>query len=116
MNVEPDFCDQSAFGGLLRTVRSLTERPRVILSFADYFGRSAIAAGADTIRTGWDRGMRTFDLATFHIESDPGIRIPAPYVTQVGLHAVLRRDAAKAIERWNAAEALRIRGGSLPPR
>ena len=111
----PDLSDLEAFEGFLRTVHSLSGRSRVIVSFADYAGLLAVAAGADSIGAGWDRGMRHFDPASFHIDSDPGIRIPASYVTQKALSAVLRRDAAVAIETWDPKEATRIRGGGMPP-
>ena len=111
----PDLSDHDAFEGLLRTIHSLSQRSRVILSYSDFSGLLGIAAGADTVGAGWDRAMRTFDPASFHVDSDAGIRIPASYVTQQGLLAVLRRDAAEAIERWNPAEALGLRGGPIPP-
>lgn len=110
----PDLTDVLAFSGLCRTVHSLSMRSRVIISHADYAGLPAVAAGADTVGSGWDRSQRTFDPNSFRIDSDPGIRIPASYVTQGTLHAVLRRDTAEAIERWDPAAALTIRGGPMP--
>ena len=110
----PDMTDVVAFTGLCRTVHSLSLRSRVIVSHADYAGLPAVAAGAHTIGSGWDRAQRTFDPNSFRIDSDPGIRIPASYVTQGALHAVLRRDTAEAIERWDHAAALTLRGGPMP--
>jgi hypothetical protein len=49
------------------------------------------------------------------VNSDNSPRIPASYVTQGGLLAVLRRDTADAIERWNSRVAPTIRGGAMPP-
>ena len=115
LNHEPDLSDTEAFAGLCRTVRSLSLRSRVIVAHADFAGLPAVAAGADTLGTGWDRAQKTFDPNSFRVDSDPGIRIPASYVTQGGLHAVLRRDVADAIERWNPHRARAIRGGILPP-
>lgn len=114
LDTAPDIADVLAFEGLLRSVHSLSERSRVIIAFSDFAGLMSIAAGADTVGAGWDRAMRTFDPLSFHIDSDAGIRIPASYVTQRALLAVLRRDAAEAIERWNPIEARRIRGGAMP--
>lgn len=111
----PDLVATEAFEGLLRTVHSLSTRARVIIANADLAGLPAVAAGADSIGSGWDRSQRTFDPDYFRIDSDPGIRIPASYVTQGRLAAVLRRDAANAIERWNSAQAAVIRGGPMPP-
>jgi len=111
----PDLTDTAAFAGLCRTVHSLSLRSRVIIAYGDFAGLPAIAAGADTVGSGWDRGQRTFDPRAFRVDSDPGIRIPASYVTQGGLNSVLRRDAAEAIERWDPVFARAIRGGPLPP-
>ncbi|MBF6264323.1 hypothetical protein IU443_18620 [Nocardia farcinica] len=111
----PDLMATEAFAGLCRTVHSLSLRSRVILAYGDFAALPAVAAGADTVGSGWDRGQRTFDPLAFRVDSDPGIRIPASYVTQGGLNAVLRRDTAEAIERWDSARARRIRGGPMPP-
>lgn len=114
-NAFPDLSDSVAFAGLLRTVHSLSERSRVIVAHSDFSGLLGVAAGADSVGAGWDRGMRTLDPTTFHLDSDQGIRIPASYVTQQELAAVLKRDVAVSIERWNGPEALRLRGGAMPP-
>jgi hypothetical protein len=110
----PDLTDIAAFEGLCRTVRSLSLRSRVIVCYADYAGLQAVAAGADTVGTGWHRAQRTFDPSAFRLDSDPGIRRPAAYVTQGALHAVLRRDTADQIVRWDTDRAARIRGGPMP--
>lgn len=110
---QPNLDDTSAFSGLLRTVHSLSERSRVILCYADYAGVPAVAAGADTLGSGWDRGMRFFDPTSFQLTST-GIRIPASYVTQGRLAAVLRRDAGDAITRLGEPAATAIRGGPMP--
>lgn len=111
----PDLTATEAFAGLCRTVHSLSLRSRVIIAYGDYAALPAVAAGADTVGSGWDRGQRTFDPLAFRVDSDPGIRIPASYVTQGGLNSVLRRDTAEAIERWDPTRARSIRGGSMPP-
>jgi len=112
---KPDMSDVDAWVGFCRTVHSLSERARVIVAHADYAGMAAVAAGADTLGSGWDRGQRSFDPNSFRLDSDPGIRIPASYVTQGALLAIMRRDTAEAIDRWNARKALRLRGGPMPP-
>lgn len=111
----PDLTDTKAYAGLCRTVHSLSLRSRVIVAYGDFAALPAVAAGADTVGSGWDRGQRTFDPLTFRVDSDPGIRIPASYVTQGGLNSVLRRDTADAIDRWDAIQARVIRGGPMPP-
>lgn len=111
----PDLENTAAYEGLCRTVHSLSLRSRVVIAYADFSGLPAVAAGADSVGSGWDRAQRTYDPLAFRVDSDPGIRIPASYVTQGGLNSVLRRDTAEAIERWNPVEAKRIRGGDMPP-
>lgn len=113
MDNVPDLGDTQAFSGLLRTVHSLSRRSRVIVMHSDYAYVGAVAAGASDLGTGWDRGMRYFDPQSFQLTS-AGIRIPASYVTQGLLGAVLRRDTADAIVRLDAARALRVRGGPMP--
>ncbi len=110
---QPDMTDTAAFVGLLRTVHSLSQRSRVVVCYADYAGVPALAAGAETLTTGWDRGMRYFDPRSFQITSN-GIQIPASYVTQGGLGAVLRRDTGDAITRLGDPPATRLRGGPMP--
>lgn len=110
----PDLRDVAAFEGLCRTVRSLSLRSRVIVCYADYAGLPPVAAGADTIGTGWHRAQRTFDPGAFRLDSNAGPRRQASYVTQGALHAVLRRDTADQIVRWNSDRAARIRGGPMP--
>lgn len=110
----PDLADTDAYAGLLRTIHSLSQRSRVILSYADFAGLPAVAAGASDIGGGWDRGMRFFDPESFR-HSSPGIRIPASYVTQGGLGAVLRRDTGDAITRvLGEPNAAALRGGPMP--
>lgn len=109
----PELSDVDAFTGFLRTVHSLSRRGRVIVCHADYAGVPAVAAGANTVGTGWDRGMRFFDPRSFQVTS-AGIQIPASYVTQGGLAAVLRRDTADAISTLGDPLATRLRGGSMP--
>ncbi|NRG39588.1 hypothetical protein HRK28_01515 [Rathayibacter sp. VKM Ac-2835] len=111
----PDLENTLAYAGLCRTVHSLSLRSRVVIAYSDFSGLPGVAAGADTVGSGWDRAQRTFDPLAFRVDSDPGIRIPASYVTQGGLLSILRRDTADAIERWNPVEALRIRGAVMPP-
>lgn len=110
----PDLADTDAFAGLLRTVHSLSQRGRVIVCHADYAGVPAVAAGAGVVGAGWDRGMRFFDPRSFQVTT-AGIQIPASYVTQGGLAAVLRRDAGDAITRLlGSAAATALRGGPMP--
>lgn len=110
----PDLADVDAFEGLSRSIRSLSYRSRVIVANFDFGGLPLIAAGADTLGTGWDRGMRFFDPLSFRLASDDSPRIPASYVTQGGLAAVLRRDTADAIERLQGVDSDAIRGGTMP--
>jgi len=109
----PELGDSQALAGLLRTVHSLSKRSRVIVAHSDYAYLGAVAAGASDLGAGWDRGMRYFDPQSFQVSSG-GIQIPASYVTQGGLGAVLRRDTADAIVRLDPARALAIRRGPMP--
>lgn len=109
----PDCAPVEAFVGWMRTIHSLSQRSRVITAHADFLGLLAVAAGADTIGSGWDRGMRFFDPSAF-VVSTPAIRRPASYVTQRGLVSVLRRTIADDIQRLDSALAERLRHGQMP--
>jgi hypothetical protein len=110
----PDMADGEAFEGLCRTVHSLSLRSRVIVLHADYTGLPAIAAGANTLGSGWDRGQRFLDPLSFQLSS-PGIRIAASYVTHGNLAAVLRRDVGDVVATLGPTIADALRGGPLPP-
>lgn len=110
----PDMADTEAFEGLCRSIHSLSIRSRVIIAQSDYSGLPAVAAGADTVGSGWDRGQRTFDPLSFR-QSDGSPRRSASYVTQGGLLSVLRRDAADVITQWDSSRAFAMRGGPMPP-
>ena len=110
----PNLSDIEAFAGFCRTVHSLSERARVIIAHSDYAGLPSVAAGADTVGSGWDRAMRQFDPGAYRVRSDSP-RIPASYVTQAGLAAVLKRETADIIDRWDARLAEVVRGGPMPP-
>lgn len=99
--------------GWLRTIRSLSFRSRVIVQNADLLGLLAVAAGADTIGTGWDRSMKVFDAGSFQV-STPAPRRPASYVTQLSLLAVLRRSLADDIQRLDPVRAEQLRGAPMP--
>ncbi|ALC05932.1 hypothetical protein CDES_07615 [Corynebacterium deserti GIMN1.010] len=108
-----DLSATDAFAGLYRTVHSLSMRSRVIVAYADFGGLGTIAAGADSVGSGWDRGQRIFDPLSFQ-NGDGTPRRAASYVTQGRLLSVLRRDAADAIEKWDPMVAPLIRGGAMP--
>ncbi len=99
--------------GWLRTIHSLSVRSRVIVQNCDFLGLLAAAAGADTVGSGWDRGMKVFDVGGYQV-STPTPRRPASYVTQKGLVAVLRRSIADDIQRLDSDVAEELRGGPMP--
>lgn len=109
----PDMADAEAFEGLYRSIHSLSLRSRVIIAQSDFSGLPAVAAGADSVGSGWDRGQRTFDPLSFR-QSDGSPRRSASYVTQGRLLSVLRRDAADAVNQWDSTRALAMRGGPMP--
>jgi hypothetical protein len=109
----PDMLDEEAFEGLCRTVHSLSLRSRVIMMQSDYSGLLAVAAGADTVGSGWDRGQRFFDPISFQISSG-GPRIAASYVTHGNLASVLRRDVGDVIESLGPPIGGALRDGVMP--
>ncbi|MGW1708257.1 hypothetical protein ACWCP8_22725 [Streptomyces sp. NPDC002206] len=103
----------AALAGWLRTIHSLSARSRVIVQNCDFIGLLAAAAGADTVGSGWDRSMKVFDSGSYQLSSGSP-RIPASYVTQKMLLAVLRRSLADDIQRLDPQRAEVLRGGRMP--
>jgi len=109
----PNAVPVDAFSGWLRTIHSLSARSRVVALHSDFAGLLAVVAGADTIGSGWDRGMRFFDPSSFRVTA-PSPRRAASYVTQRGLMGVHRRVLAEDLDRLNPAWAAQLRPGPMP--
>lgn len=108
----PNVADAEAEAGFARTVHSLSLRSRVIVAHADFFGLTAVAAGADTVGTGWHIGQRVCS-ADSYIERTGGRNLR--YVTHGVLVGRLRPDVATALERTNPGLARALRDNGTYP-
>lgn len=108
----PDASDVEAEAGFVRTVHSLSIRSRVIVAHGDFFAMAAVAAGADTVGTGWHTGQRVFSADSYRERSGGMNR---RYVTHGVLLARLRPDVADALDRTNARFASQMRDGAPMP-
>ncbi len=84
-NYPPDMTDSAQLAALCRTVDSLSRRSRVIIAQADFFGLPAVAAGANTIGSGWHTKQRVCAPATYQRGDPDQIRRQAQWFTFGGL-------------------------------
>jgi len=101
--------------GLCRTARSLGEDAFVHVSHGDFAALPAIAAGADSIGTGWDTRQRVCAYASY-VERPPagdgGGWFKRP--SHRGLFGFLHRQHAELVATGDAALSRRLVPGVLP--
>jgi hypothetical protein len=107
----------SEIAGMCRTVRSLSEFTSVHVSHGDLAGMPAVAAGAESVSTGWDARQRVLHYASFTE------RLPATgggggwfqRPTFQGLLASLPRAPAELMFQQNGRIAQGLFAGQLHP-
>lgn len=102
--------------GLCRTVRSLSEgRKRVHVSHGDVAGLPAIAAGAQTVGSGWDTRQRACAYTNYAVRtaSDGGGWFKRP--THEGLVGFLSRQEAELLAAQDGALSAQLVRGQLHP-
>lgn len=72
LNNIPVAATRDEVAGLARTVRALSEYAPVHLSHADLAGLPAVAAGATTVGTGWDKRQRVLSYADYSARGEGG--------------------------------------------
>lgn len=98
--------------GLCRTVRALSEYAQVHISHGDLAGLPAVAAGAQSLGTGWDQRQRACAFASYNARGEGGggwYKRP----TFPGLLGSLKRAEADLLERVDPGRAGRL--GPVPP-
>ena len=111
-SMPPDTSNPTAQAGFLRTIHSLSERARVITAHSDLFGLPAVAAGSDTIGTGWHGAQRVFAADSYRPRSG-GTNIR--WTTYPVLMGRLSPDTSASLARADPALANRLRGGHPLP-
>ncbi len=106
----------SEIAGLCRTVRSLSEFARVHISHGDLSGLPAVAAGAESVGSGWDTRQRVLHYGSF-AERTPstggGGWFQRPSFE--GLLAFIPRSASELMFSQDSALARRVFPGALHP-
>lgn len=100
--------------GLCRTVRALSEYAPVHVSHGDFAALPAVAAGANTVGTGWDKRQRVISF-TDYLAREEGTGKASWYErpTLVGLLGTLdRKGDGPLLEQQDATLAARL--GGLP--
>ena len=109
----PDVSDSAEIAGFCRTVHSLALRSRVVVCHSDLFGLPAVAAGADTVGTGWHGKQRVCAPETF-LQNDPEqVRRQALWLTYEGLAARLHNTESDILLSQDSARARRLYTGAV---
>lgn len=99
--------------GICRTVHGASLRgARVICAQGDLAALPAVAAGADTVGSGWD--VRHRMCADDMFRDEPGIRRTSERITHQGLLASLKRPEAERILAGDTALSRRLVPGNIP--
>jgi hypothetical protein len=102
--------------GLCRTARALSEDAVVHISHGDLAGLPAVAAGAQTVGTGWDPRQRVLAYASYEARTSGGDGGSwFQQSTLEGLLSLLVRGEAQALYAQDQALATRLLPGTVPP-
>lgn len=111
-NLPPKLTADEVFG-ICRTVRALSEYAPVHVSHGDFAALPAVAAGATTIGTGWDKRQRVVSYTDYVARAvSPGQASWYERPTLLGLLGTLEKNDGALLSRQ--APALAARLGGLP--
>lgn len=115
MDYPPDMNDVIQTAAVCRTIQTLARRSRVVLCQSDLFGLPGIAAGADSVGSGWHTKQRVCSPATYQ-QNDPNlVRRQAEWHTFEGLAARLHNSLSDILQRNDAARAHTLYPGPVSP-
>lgn len=109
----PDMTEAAQVAALCRTVESLSLRSRVVLCQADLFGLPAVAAGADTVGTGWHTKQRVCSPAAYQTNDPDSVRRAATWFTYQGLSARIHKTYSDILTDRDRARAARLYPGAV---
>jgi hypothetical protein len=102
--------------GVCRTVRALSEDGPVHVSHGDLAGLPAIAAGAETLGTGWDPRQRICAYSSYEERDNAGDGGQwFKQATLSGLLSLLTNADAELLAQQDVTLATRLLPGSVPP-
>lgn len=99
--------------GVCRTVRALSEYAPVHVSHGDLAALPAIAAGATSVGTGWDKRQRVISYTDYLARQGGGVASWYQRPTLLGLLGTLENAEGALLSQQ--APALAIRLGGMPP-
>lgn len=105
MDYPPDMSDLRETAAVCRTIQTLARRSRVVLCQSDLFGLPGIAAGADSVGSGWHTKQRVCSPATYQKSDPTQVRRQAEWHTFEGLAARLHNSVSDILQRSDAERA-----------
>jgi len=108
-----DLTDTDAIAGWLRSIHSLSLRSRIIAAYTDHLGVIAVAAGADTVGSGWDQVQRVCSPDAFRTSGPGGQNIN--YSPHPGLLARFTEAVARGLSDLASTFAEAMRWGHAIP-
>jgi hypothetical protein len=108
----PDMTESRVMQAVCRTVDSLSRRSRVILCHSDLTGLPGVAAGADTIGTGWHTKQRVACSNTYQQNDPDQIRRQAKWFTYERLAALIHEQQSDILVRSDRPRANRLYRGT----
>lgn len=115
MDYPPDTSDVIQTAAVCRTIQTLARRSRVVLCQSDLFGLPGIAAGADSVGSGWHTKQRVCSPATYQQNDPTLVRRQAEWHTFEGLAARLHNSLSDILQRNDAARAHTLYPGPVSP-
>ena len=115
-NLPPQLTANEVFG-LCRTVRALSEYSVVHISHGDLAGLPAVAAGAATLGTGWDKRQRVMSYTDYAPRPTNGSGVASWYErpTLAGLLGTLSNRDGQLLGQQDPALASRLGGLPIAP-
>lgn len=105
MDYPPDLSDLRQTAAVCRTIQTLARLSRVVLCQSDLFGLPGIAAGADSVGSGWHTKQRVCSPATYQQNDPTQVRRQAEWHTFEGLAARLHNSVSDILQRNDATRA-----------
>jgi hypothetical protein len=113
MDYPPDMTDLRQTSAVCRTIQTLARRSRVVLCQCDLYGLLGIAAGADSIGSGWHTKQRVCSPATYQQNDPTQMRRQAEWHTFEGLAARLHNSLSDILQRNDATRADALYSGPV---
>jgi hypothetical protein len=113
MDYPPDMSDLRQTAAVCRTIQTLARRSRVVLCQSDLFGLPGVAAGADSVGSGWHTKQRVCCPATYQQNDPTQVRRQAEWHTFEGLAARLHNSVSDILQRNDATRANSLYRGTV---